>query len=144
MKDYIFKYLDKRYPIKDKIAYFIDVNPAKHLECLFGVENGTDTIHQWLVDRIGETYTIKFKCGQTLYFKLGDYHRIGGPAIAHADGYTAWYQNGERHRLDGPAIIYPNGGEGWYKNGQLHRDDGPAVIYPNGEKQWWQNGKYLK
>ena len=73
--------------------------------------------------------------------KLGQFHRLDGPAVDWRSGTREWYVFGERHRLDGPAIEYDDGSRVWYKKGILHRLDGPAsidVIY--GSMCWVKNG----
>lgn len=81
------------------------------------------------------------KNGNTIWYKNGKRHRIGGPAFIHWDGSKEWYQNGKLHRKDGPAIIWNYGCKEWYQNGKLHCEDGPAIIWANGCKEWYQNGK---
>lgn len=58
-----------------------------------------------------------------------------------ANGYKAWYKNGQLHREGGPAIKEANGNKWWYKNGQLHREDGLAIDILNGGKAWYLNDK---
>ena len=55
---------------------------------------------------------------------------------------TKEYRNklGELHRLDGPAIESINGTKCWYINGLKHREDGPAIEWDNGDKSWFLNG----
>jgi hypothetical protein len=68
-------------------------------------------------------------------------HRVGGPAIVHADNSSKyWYRNGELHREDGPAAVSSEG-KAWFRNGLRHRSDGPAVELENGDKQWYTNGE---
>ena len=52
-----------------------------------------------------------------------------------------WYRNGNIHREGGPAVIYLNGTKEWYQNGLRHREDGPARELPDGRKRWWINGE---
>jgi hypothetical protein len=51
---------------------------------------------------------------------------------------------GQLHRLDGPAIEWNDGEKLWYKNGKMHRIDGPAIENSSGSKEWWKNGKKFK
>ena len=141
MKDYIFKYLDKRYPIEDGVIHLIDKRPHQRIEDLFGVGCGWGVIHEWAQSRIGKEYCFTYPGGTKEWIKNGDLHREDGPAKIYVDGGEYWYKNGERHREDGPAVIYHTGHEEWFKNGQYHREDGPAIIYTNGRKEWYQNGK---
>ena len=115
--DFIFTYLDKRYPIKNGLIHLRDINPYQHLKELFDVNDDIDWVTDWAISRIGEHYRIKFVSGTEI-----------------------WYKNGKYHRLDGPAVIRGNGTEIWYKDGLYHREDGPAVIHSNGEKYWWVDG----
>jgi len=48
----------------------------------------------------------------------GEYHRLGGPAVIHPEGYQAWYLKGKCHRVDGPAVVHPDGSQEWYLNGK--------------------------
>jgi len=54
-----------------------------------------------------------------------------------SNGTTSYWRNGQRHRDGAPAIEWANGAQQWYHNGSLHRDDGPAVELANGDKEWW-------
>ena len=71
---------------------------------------------------------------------IGEFHRIGGPAIEHQNGTKMWHQNGKLHRLNGPAIEYENGSKEWWIKGKRHRVDGPAIEYSDGEMDWFING----
>ena len=73
----------------------------------------------------------------------GQYHRLDGPAIEHADGSKCWCINGQRHRTNGPAVECADGTKWWCINGQLHRTDGPAVEYANGTKYWYFKGERI-
>ena len=73
----------------------------------------------------------------------GQYHRLDGPAIEHADGEKHWNFNGMLHRVDGPAVEWANGNKYWYFNGMLHRVGGPAVEYANGKKEYWYKGELI-
>lgn len=66
----------------------------------------------------------------------GVLHRLDGPAILQADGYEHWIKYGTTHRIDGPAMIYSNGDQHWLQNGLFHRMDGPAIIWANGHEEW--------
>lgn len=78
--------------------------------------------------------------GDTYWYKYGELHRDGAPAIVYKNGNEEWLQHGKLHRLDGPAGIYNDGTEEWYKEGLLHRLDGPAVTYANSEQKWYVAG----
>ncbi len=75
--------------------------------------------------------------------KLGQLHRVNGPAVEWVDGTKSWWINGKLHREDGPAIELSDGSKIWYIHGELHRIDGPAIECPNGAKEWYINGKKL-
>lgn len=77
--------------------------------------------------------------GWTHYYKNGELHRDGAPAITGPNGEKMWYQYGNKHRDDGPAIELPSGHKYWYVNNVLHRDDGPAFI-TNDRSEWYKNG----
>src|SRR5690606_13282209 len=55
-----------------------------------------------------------------------------------ANGDKEWYKNGNRHREGGPAVEWANGDKEWYKNGNRHREGGPAVERANGDKEWYK------
>jgi hypothetical protein len=89
------------------------------------------------------------------WYKNGEYHRIGAPAIINNRNdhiiIEEWYQNGNLHRIGAPARTahYKSGQvykEEWYINGKLHRVGNPAYIdyYGSGkirEEIWYNNGK---
>ena len=76
------------------------------------------------------------------WYKFGDLHREGDqPAIEWEDGGSEYYKNGQRHRDGGPAVIRANGDLDWYQNGKLHREDGPALVRPNGRNEFWLDGQ---
>lgn len=77
------------------------------------------------------------------WYKGGQLHREGGPAVEKADGSLEWYRNGQRHRGDGPAIERCDGDLIWYKNNEPHREDGPAYESPDGNRQWYLDGQRL-
>ena len=170
-KEYIYKFLDRHYPIKDGV---IDMSFNKvtgpMIYNIFGVEN--ISFNGWVRDRIGPIYAMKFDTiieawydldnnnyiaalkhkpsviredgTKEWYDKKNQYHSYNGqPAVIYSSGNKEWYQNGKLHRNnDQPAAIYPDGTKYWYQNGKRHRDnDKPAIIYPNGNKYWFINGK---
>jgi hypothetical protein len=69
------------------------------------------------------------------YNRVGQLHRLGGPAIVHVDGAKFWYINGARHRLDGPAVEIGRyaGYREWWVNGieleQHEFDQHPLVMF---------------
>lgn len=97
----------------------------------------------------------------TYWFRDGDCHRTGGPAVVTADHqiwfhhnqihrrdgpayigeYTYWYKYGRIHRKGGPAVITSDGAQFWCRHGRRHRDDGPAVLYMNGDTVWYSSGE---
>lgn len=40
------------------------------------------------------------------WWRHGEVHRVGGPAVVNADGFEQWVQDGRRHRVDGPAFVH--------------------------------------
>ena len=52
------------------------------------------------------------------------------------DGTREWYKDGQLHRVGAPAIHRADGTEEWYHRGLLHREGGPAVenmpVYVDG------------
>ena len=79
--------------------------------------------------------------GAQEWYRDGELHREGGPAVVHADGMQEWYLNGVRHREDGPAVVLASGAQEWYLNGERHRLDGPALVRPDGYEAWYLNGE---
>jgi hypothetical protein len=61
------------------------------------------------------------------WFKNGELHRIGGPAIVHLDGTQEYYQYNKRHRNDGPAVVNPDGTGRWYFDDMLCTVGGPEL-----------------
>jgi hypothetical protein len=59
---------------------------------------------------------------------------------------SKWWKNkiGQLHRLDGPAVELEGGYAQWWQNGALHRLDGPAFIHSDGSKRWWINNVYYE
>ena len=143
LKNYIFRYLDKRHRIEDNVIYFKDIDPFKRIKLLFGIKDAT-VLCRWIENNVSDTYSLEYPNGLKLWYRNGKLHRDDGPALAYANGKKAWYQNGQKHREGGPAIIHPNGTEHWYLNGELHREDGPAIINPSGRKEWWINNVQIK
>lgn len=77
------------------------------------------------------------------YYVDGRRHRVGAPAVEHADGTYEYWSSGKRHRADGAAVVYPNGDQGWYMDGRPHRTDGPAVVFSDGSGAWWICGEQM-
>lgn len=97
---------------------------------------------------------------------LGQFHRVGGPAVISVTGRSEWWLDGQLHREDGPAYasdgykdweaagkppIRTLGGLygfsrvihhfcEWYAHGKLHRVGGPAVEHSTGYKAWYHRG----
>jgi hypothetical protein len=78
----------------------------------------------------------------TVYLNTsGKRHRLYGPAyISELYDIRVWYKDGEYHREGGPAVQHKNNMY-WYQEGKLHRLDGPAVITGSGPKQYWIEGR---
>ena len=106
MKEYILKYLDKRYPIVDGIAQFKDNNPIRRMIDLFGLDGGegdsdygSELLVSWLASRVGDTYGIHFLSnGEKKWFKDGKLHREDGPAIIKGSGEKRWYLDDKNHK----------------------------------------------
>ena len=47
--------------------------------------------------------------GAQEWYRAGELHREGGPAVVHADGTLMWYRDGELHREGGPAFVRADG-----------------------------------
>ena len=61
--------------------------------------------------------------------KLGNYHRLNGPAIVFANGDTSWFKHGVPHRDDGPAREwFTRGIEAWYKDGQKYEPSAHELM----------------
>ncbi len=94
-----------------------------------------------LVELLTLTVTVN-SLGNIVYRnKLGQKHRIHGPACIYPNGSMSWYQNGQLHRDSGPSVISANGSNRWYKNGKRHREDGPAITHENGPAIEWGDGR---
>ena len=102
----------------------------------YGGYNGGHT--RWL------GYQWKIKGNDIVYRNTdGKLHRIFGPAyISENYDVEIWYKNGQYHRIGGPAIRHKQCFL-WYEEGKLHRLDGPAVMDPGGPKQFWIAGQRL-
>jgi hypothetical protein len=107
--------------------------PCYGYDCRWG---DTDS-YRWTLQNLDGKWDVVYRN------KEGTKHRIYGPA------YTSkyydieeWYKNGELHRVGGPAIRHKNN-EYWYENGKKHRLDGPAIISGGGPKQYWIEGQRL-
>lgn len=71
---------------------------------------------------------------------MSDVRRKNG-RIEEWRGSFSWYKDGELHREGGPAIEWEDGKhKEWYLHGELHREDGPAVEQLVGNLQWWVHG----
>ena len=143
MKDYIFKYLDKRHTIKGNIIQLKDDNPYEHIELLFGVNNSDEILFQWVKKRVGKYYCFEFPRGSKWWYKDTQIHRDDGPARITVNGTKHWFQDGQLHRDKFPAVIYTDGTKEWWQKGRRHRDGGPAIIYSDGSKEWWLNGFFI-
>ncbi len=85
------------------------------------------------------------------WFKDGELHRDGLPAVEFLNGSRFYYVTGIRHREDGPALIKPITDddpfkqEQWWLNGERHRIGGAATIISDEtgiiERSWYVNGK---
>lgn len=64
-------------------------------------------------------YKVIVENGETIWYLDNQYHREGGPAIEHVNGYKAYFRRGKLHREDGPAVEYVCGSKLWYLNGIL-------------------------
>ena len=122
MKELIYKFLDKNYPINNNIinACFNE-NINAIINNVFGVNN--ITFHDWIYDRVGKVY-----------------------AIMESDNSILWYKGKLVHRdNDLPALICENGTKVWYKNNKRHRNNNkPAVIYTNGDCAFFNEGVLYK
>jgi hypothetical protein len=63
------------------------------------------------VNNITTNYTgcLTDEYGTKYWHQHGKLHRLGGPAIVHADGTTWWYFADKHQRLDGPAYEEASG-----------------------------------
>lgn len=65
-----------------------------------------------------------------VWYRFGQRHRIGGPAVIWADSTRIYYEHGKIHRselcthtgLDLPAIERADGSQEWYRYGLRHRE----------------------
>ena len=59
-----------------------------------------------------------------------------------SSGTKFWYKNGQYHREGGPAIEWADGSKRWFLDGLCHREDGPAFersLFEKWEKWWYLN-----
>lgn len=88
--------------------------------------------HLEFYDTDGNLVKIEYTGGTTAFFKDGELHRDGGPAVMDPNNET-WYQHGIIHRVGGPAMVYFSFGapvqQIWIQNGVRHRTDGPAIEH---------------
>jgi len=146
MKELVYKFLDRHYPINNKIID-ISFNIKVHevISQVFGI---TDILFKdWVIDRIGDEFALQYPNNYRVHitwFKNDLLHRDNDlPAVIYSDGTKCWYKKGNKHRdNDKPAVINrDSGSKYWYKNGQLHSyNDQPAVIDSDGSKFWFKNG----
>ena len=55
-------------------------------------------------------------------------HRVGDPAIIHADGQEEWYEYNQKHRIGGPSSNDGIGNYEYHYRGLFHRVGGPASV----------------
>ena len=77
--------------------------------------------------------------GNTVSTKNGALHSEDGPALI-AGKNMLYLQNGVEHRVGGPAVVHADGSKEWRQNGKTHRADGPAFEGANGNREFWLNG----
>jgi len=78
--------------------------------------------------------------GDKFWYRKGELHRKGGPAIVFSNGDKEWYKKGRRHKSNGPAVERINGDKHWFKRGKYHRKNGPAIEWGNGNNDWYYEG----
>jgi len=118
----------------------LDTDLDKELPSIIGLDY-EEWRHNNVRHRDGDLPALTNQWGDKWWYKNGELHRDGGPAVVRGN-IEEWYQHGKLHRDDGgPAVEIKNGTKYWYQHGKLHRDDGPAVItlFPKTES-WYQNG----
>lgn len=103
---------------------------------------------EWLainVPSLGEAERSELQAltGCRSWWRKGQRHRDGGPAVEYANGSRLWFCHGEFHRDDGPAIEYASGYRAWFRYGHLHRIGAPAVVHADGTCTWWIDGKHV-
>jgi hypothetical protein len=72
----------------------------------YSFKNNRDGYGDKISKRNGVCYDYS---GAKCWYKDGEYHREGGPAIDHPEGYKEWCIEGKTHRVDGPAIMDHDG-----------------------------------
>lgn len=73
----------------------------------------------------------------------GKLHRIYGPAYVGVPyKFEEWYKDGEYHRVGGPAVTTTEA-QYWFYEGKFHRLDGPAIVKKAHPKQYWIHGQQL-
>lgn len=74
------------------------------------------------------------------WWKNGELHREGAPAVEYKNGQQEWWKGGKLHRENGPAVFITENWQEYWNNGQLHREDGPARVTSSGNIEWWRRG----
>lgn len=59
-------------------------------------------------------------------------------------GTKRWYKHGQLHRLGAPAVIYSTGTSMWFEGGAIHREAGPAIERRDGSMEFYNQGVKIK
>lgn len=97
LKNKIYEYLDKNYPIEKGILQ-MDVNDMSEVQEEIYDMFGTREVlfRNWIFLRVGDTPTIKYLNGDMYFYKKNfDLHDVKFPSVIHADGRMDWYINNE-------------------------------------------------
>jgi hypothetical protein len=90
---------------------------------------------------MSSTWRLPVKGYDICYYKNKVLHRIYGPAyVSKRHDTEIWYKEGQYHRIGGPAIRHKKNMQ-WFKDGKRHREDGPAVIGPAIPPGYWIDGE---
>ena len=78
-------------------------------------------------DKSGE-YVVIYFIGTKHWYKDGELHREGYPAVEGFNGFKEWWLNGKRHRVDGPAYVRKDGVEEYWFEGIKMADSAIATV----------------
>ncbi|CAB4178238.1 hypothetical protein UFOVP1009_51 [uncultured Caudovirales phage] len=59
-------------------------------------------------------------------------------------GTKRWYKYGQLHRVGAPAVIYATGTSMWFESGVIHREGGPAIERRDGAIEFYERGVKIK
>jgi hypothetical protein len=107
-----------------------------------------DLLHR--EDGPAHIYTASSGAMTTIWYRHGECHRVGGPAVVREGRSMLWYQDNLLHNESGPAMVMLTSDGGveieWRQHNVLHREDGPARIVSTGSyslMKWYLHGEEM-